>query len=110
STPCPLPPPVFSEAVMRPSRGVPLLAAVLTAAVLTAPAPAGAAVDGHCARQEQVHVPGAAHQRGACLADLTTTGLAGTTYTDMADQAGLTAGATRTPSGVPGMQIDGYFP
>jgi hypothetical protein len=55
-------------------------------------------------------VPGAAFQRSACLADLTTTGLAGTPYTDPADQAGLTAGATRTPSGVPGVQIDGYFP
>ncbi|KOT37656.1 aromatic ring-opening dioxygenase LigA [Streptomyces caelestis] len=95
---------------MRPSRGVPLLVAVLTSAVLTAPTPAGAAEDGHCAHQERVRVPGAAHQRSACLADLTTAGLAGTPYTDMTDQAGLTAAATRSPSGVPGMQIDGYFP
>ncbi|MFC8420042.1 tannase/feruloyl esterase family alpha/beta hydrolase [Streptomyces sp. NPDC057236] len=95
---------------MRPSRGVPLLVAVLAAAALTAPTPAGAAGDGHCARQERVRVPGAAHQRTACLADLTTAGLAGTPYTDMADQAGLTAAATRSPSGVPGVQIDGYFP
>lgn len=28
----------------------------------------------------------------------------------MADQAGLTARGTRNPAGVPGMQIDGYFP
>lgn len=95
---------------MRPSPGVPLLVAVLAAAALTAPTPAGAAGDGHCARQERVRVPGAAHQRTACLADLTTAGLAGTPYTDMADQAGLTAAATRSPSGVPGVQIDGYFP
>ncbi|MFE9774473.1 tannase/feruloyl esterase family alpha/beta hydrolase [Streptomyces sp. NPDC005931] len=96
---------------MRPSRGVPLLAVALTAAALTAPHPAAtAAGDEHCARQERVRVPGAAHQRSACLADLTTTGLAGTPYTDMADQAGLTAAATRSPSGVPGVQIDGYFP
>ncbi|MER7489588.1 tannase/feruloyl esterase family alpha/beta hydrolase [Streptomyces sp. NPDC126497] len=95
---------------MRPSRGVPLLVAVLASAVLTAPSPAGAAGDGHCARQDRVRVPGAAHQRGACLADLTTAGLAGTPYTDLADQAGLTAAATRSPSGVPGVQIDGYFP
>ncbi|GGV59931.1 hypothetical protein GCM10010294_08640 [Streptomyces griseoloalbus] len=95
---------------MRPSRGVPLLAAVLAAAALTAPTPAGAAGDDHCARQDRVRVPGAAHQRSACLDDLTTTGLAGTPYTDMADQAGLTASATRSPSGVPGVQIDGYFP
>ncbi|KOV70508.1 aromatic ring-opening dioxygenase LigA [Streptomyces sp. AS58] len=97
---------------MRPSLGVPALSAALVAAVLAAPTPAlgteGGA--GHCARQERVRVPGAELQRSACLADLTTTGLAGTPYTDMADQAGLTAGATRTPSGVPGVQVDGYFP
>ncbi|MFG3006727.1 tannase/feruloyl esterase family alpha/beta hydrolase [Streptomyces calvus] len=95
---------------MRPSRGVPLLVAVLAAAALSAPTPAGAAGDGHCARQDRVRVPGAAHQRSACLPDLTTTGLAGTPYTDPTDQAGLTAADTRSPSGVPGVQIDGYFP
>ncbi|WP_318217513.1 tannase/feruloyl esterase family alpha/beta hydrolase [Streptomyces sp. SCL15-6] len=96
---------------MRLSRAVPLLAAAMTAAALTGPSPAGAAEGGeHCARQERVRVPGAALQQRACLADLTTTGLAGTPYTDLADQAGLTAAGTRTPSGVPGIQVDGYFP
>ncbi|MGW3729908.1 tannase/feruloyl esterase family alpha/beta hydrolase [Streptomyces sp. NPDC000851] len=101
---------------MRPSRGVPSVAAALAAAIaaaaLSAPTPAAAAAvgDSHCERQERVHVPGAEFQRTACLADLTTTGLAGTPYTDLADQAGLTARATRTPSGVPGVQVDGYFP
>ncbi|MFF4357528.1 tannase/feruloyl esterase family alpha/beta hydrolase [Streptomyces sp. NPDC001604] len=97
---------------MRPSRGVPLAAAALVTAALTWPAPARATAVGedHCVHQERVHVPGAAFQQSACLPDLTTTGLAGTPYTDMADQAGLTARATRTPSGVPGVQIDGYFP
>ncbi|MEU1267777.1 tannase/feruloyl esterase family alpha/beta hydrolase [Streptomyces sp. NPDC005799] len=97
---------------MRPSRAIPLAAATLVAAALTSPAPATAMSvgDGHCAGQERVQVPGAAFQRGACLPDLTTTGLAGTRYTDMADQAGLTAKGTITPSGVPGTQIDGYFP
>ncbi|MDQ0402366.1 tannase/feruloyl esterase family alpha/beta hydrolase [Streptomyces sp. NBC_01723] len=98
---------------MRLSRGVPFLAAVLTAVTLTGPAPAATAAaetGGHCARLERVRVPGAALQRGACLDDLTTTGLAGTRYTDLADQAGLTAADTRTPSGVPGIQFDGYFP
>ncbi|MFC7814182.1 tannase/feruloyl esterase family alpha/beta hydrolase [Streptomyces sp. NPDC057367] len=97
---------------MRRLRGVPFLAAVLTAVSLTGPAPAAAAADGggHCARQERVRVPGAALQRTACLDDLTTTGLAGTRYTDLADQAGLTADGTRTPSKVAGLQIDGYFP
>ncbi|MFA3878657.1 tannase/feruloyl esterase family alpha/beta hydrolase [Streptomyces sp. MMCC 100] len=97
---------------MRLSRGVPFLAAALTAVALTGPSPTAAAADAgtHCARKEHVRVPGAAVQRSACLGDLTTTGLAGTPYTDLADQAGLTAGGTRTPSGVPGIQVDGYFP
>ncbi|MFD7439120.1 tannase/feruloyl esterase family alpha/beta hydrolase [Streptomyces sp. NPDC059861] len=97
---------------MRPSPGVPLVATALLAAALTAPAPALAqgVGDTHCARQDHVRVPGAALQQAVCLDDLTTTGLAGTPYTDLADQAGLTAKATRTPSGVPGVQVDGYFP
>lgn len=94
---------------MRLLRGVPFLAAVLTAVSLTGPAPAAAAADGsgQCSRQERVRVPGAAMQRTACLDDLTTAGLAGTPYTDMADQAGLTAGGTRTPSGVPASRSTG---
>ncbi|MFJ4810606.1 tannase/feruloyl esterase family alpha/beta hydrolase [Streptomyces longwoodensis] len=97
---------------MRPIRGVPLVAALLLAAVVGGPTPAaaGAGADGHCARQGHVRVPGAALQQSACLADLTTTGLAGTPYTDPADQAGLTARDTPVPSGVPGVQVDGYFP
>ncbi|ELS51557.1 tannase/feruloyl esterase family alpha/beta hydrolase [Streptomyces viridochromogenes] len=97
---------------MRPSRGIPFVVASLLAAALSWSAPASAtAGDGdHCAGQRDVRVPGAAFQQSACLPDLTTTGLAGTPFTDMADQAGLTARGTRTPAGVPGIQIDGYFP
>ncbi|MFF0431304.1 tannase/feruloyl esterase family alpha/beta hydrolase [Streptomyces sp. NPDC004327] len=101
---------------MRPSRGVPLLAALLTSlAVLGPAAPAGAreappGAVGHCARLDRIDVPGAERQEPACLADLTTAGLAGTPYTDLADQAGLSARGTISPSGVPGVQIDGYFP
>ncbi|MGW4047403.1 tannase/feruloyl esterase family alpha/beta hydrolase [Streptomyces sp. NPDC004721] len=101
---------------MRLSRGFPLVAAALMAAAVTSSAPATAAsstgtgTGWHCAHQERVRVPGAAFQQTACLPDLTTTGLTGTPYTDPNDQAGLTARATRTPSGVPGTQIDGYFP
>ncbi|MFF5498560.1 tannase/feruloyl esterase family alpha/beta hydrolase [Streptomyces aquilus] len=101
---------------MRVSRGVPVVAPAVVATALTAalalPTPAvGAGVEaGHCAHPERTRVPGAAFQQSACLADLTTTGLTGTAYTDPADQAGLTARGTRTPSGVPGVQIDGYFP
>ncbi|MGW8365745.1 tannase/feruloyl esterase family alpha/beta hydrolase, partial [Streptomyces wedmorensis] len=98
---------------MRLFPGVPLIAALLTGVTALAPAsPAGAAEEAaaHCARQDRLHVPGAEHQETACLRDLTTAGLAGTPYTDMADQAGLAAKGTRNPSGVPGVQIDGYFP
>ncbi|MCW8379854.1 tannase/feruloyl esterase family alpha/beta hydrolase [Streptomyces justiciae] len=101
---------------MRVSRGVPVIATTWVATALTAalalPTPAaGAGVEtSHCAHQGRTRVPGAAFQQSACLADLTTTGLAGTPYTDPTDQAGLTAQGTRTPSGAPGVQIDGYFP
>ncbi|MER7815381.1 tannase/feruloyl esterase family alpha/beta hydrolase [Streptomyces sp. NPDC096153] len=98
----------------RTSRRAPVLAALLLALTSTSFAAAGpaqaGAPSGHCARQDRLDVPGAAHQRSACLGDLTTAGLAGTPYTDMADQAGLAAAGTRHPSGVPGIQIDGYFP
>nr|WP_245600878.1 alpha/beta hydrolase [Streptomyces sulphureus] len=63
-----------------------------------------------CAGAPGVRVPGAAHQRTACLPDLTSAALAGTRYTDTADQAGLTAGGTRGPTDLPGTQLDGYFP
>ncbi|MFH8727669.1 tannase/feruloyl esterase family alpha/beta hydrolase [Streptomyces termitum] len=90
-----------------------LAAALLaTTAVLVpaVPATADAPGAGHCARQDRLRVPGAARQEAACLPDLTTAGLAGTPYTDMDDQAGLSAKGTVNPSGVPGVQIDGYFP
>ncbi|MGW0466641.1 tannase/feruloyl esterase family alpha/beta hydrolase [Streptomyces sp. NPDC003027] len=98
---------------MRPIRGVPLLATLLAGLTVVGPAaPAGAGTGSPapCARQDRLRVPGAAHQETACLPDLTTAGLAGTRYTDMADQAGLSAKGTRNPSDVPGIQIDGYFP
>ncbi|MEU1414386.1 tannase/feruloyl esterase family alpha/beta hydrolase [Streptomyces sp. NPDC005731] len=93
---------------MRLSRSVLLFAAALLASTLGGPA---SAVGGDpCGRQEKVRVPGAAFQQSACLEDMTTAALAGTPYTDMADQAGLTAKDTRNPSGVPGLQIEGFFP
>ncbi|MEU9860698.1 tannase/feruloyl esterase family alpha/beta hydrolase [Streptomyces sp. NPDC047971] len=98
---------------MRLTRGVPLFVALLTAFTVAGPAAPAGARSGPppgCAGQHRIHVPGAGHQETACLGDLTTAGLAGTPYTDMADQAGLAAAGTRNPSGVPGIQIDGYFP
>jgi len=78
----------------------PLLLAVLL------PVPAAARQAG-CA---DVRVPGAEYSITACLADLTTTGTVPSGHTDPADWAGLEAPGTVTPSGVPGVQVDGYFP
>jgi hypothetical protein len=55
-------------------------------------------------------VPGAEHQVSACLDDLTTAGTVASGHTDPADWAGLHPAGARNPSGVPGLQIDGYFP
>lgn len=65
---------------------------------------------GHCAHREQIRVPGAEHQQAACLAELTTAGTVASGHTDPADWAGLTPKDLTVPSGVPGIQIDGYFP
>ncbi|MGW7367317.1 tannase/feruloyl esterase family alpha/beta hydrolase [Streptomyces sp. NPDC054841] len=98
----------------RLSWRTPVLAALLLA--LTTPSLADARpaeaepAPGHCAGRSRLDVPGADLQQSACLDDLTTAALAGTPYTDMADQAGLAAVGTHNPSGVPGIQIDGHFP
>ncbi|GCD95030.1 tannase/feruloyl esterase family alpha/beta hydrolase [Embleya hyalina] len=55
-------------------------------------------------------VPGAEYVIGACLADLTTNGTRNTGHTDTTDWLGLEAPGTVTPSGVAGVQLDGYFP
>jgi hypothetical protein len=65
---------------------------------------------GHCARQSKVDVPGAQLQQVACLADLTTAGTVASGHTNPNDWAGLNAAGTKNPAGVPGIQVDGYFP
>ncbi|ADB30022.1 hypothetical protein Kfla_0917 [Kribbella flavida DSM 17836] len=77
-------------------------AVVLLTAGLAVPAEAG-----RCAR---LKVPGAEYQQVACLADLTTTGTVASGHTNPADYAGLTHTGLPSPAGVPGVQIDGYFP
>ncbi len=93
-----------------------LATAALTVAVLpvtsVAAAPASRTA---CDGRDRITVPGAELQRvSPCLSDLTTTGLlAGgfdRMYTDAADFAGLHAPGTVHPRGVPGVQVDGYFP
>ena len=60
--------------------------------------------------EEAVLVPGAEAQDADCLQDLTTAGTQGTGHTNKDDWNGLNASGTRNPSGVGGLQIDGYFP
>ncbi|AKN73150.1 3-hexulose-6-phosphate isomerase [Streptomyces sp. PBH53] len=76
----------------------------------TRPGSGPGAPDAHCAGRARLHVPGAAHQQTACLAELTTAGTVASGHTDPADYAGLTPKDLPTPTGVPGIQIDGYFP
>jgi hypothetical protein len=81
--------------------------AMTTTALAVGAAPAHAAV---CPRADAVKVPGAEVQKSACLDDLTTAGTVPTGHTDQSDWAGLNASGTRNPTGVPGLQVDGYFP
>jgi hypothetical protein len=71
---------------------------------------ASVAAPGHCARQARIDVPRAQTQKSACLDDLTTAGTWRTGHTSVNDWSGLHASGTRNPSGVPGVQVDGYFP
>ncbi|MEV5174051.1 tannase/feruloyl esterase family alpha/beta hydrolase [Streptomyces flaveolus] len=82
---------------------------LLVTPATAAPVDAGAP-DAHCAEQARLHVPGAARQQADCLDELTTAGTVATGHTDPADYAGLTPKDLSTPRGVPGIQIDGYFP
>ncbi|WIX92734.1 tannase/feruloyl esterase family alpha/beta hydrolase [Amycolatopsis sp. DG1A-15b] len=79
-----------------------VLAGALAAAL---PAPASASA-GRCS----VHVPGAERSVAACLDDLTTTGTVASGHTVEADWAGLTSAGLPAFRGVPGVQVDGYFP
>src|SRR5690348_9796145 len=84
----------------------------LAAVLLLAPVPAAAATvhSGHCAGVARLHVPGAQVQQADCLDELTTAGTVASGHTVAADFAGLTSAALPQLSGVPGIQVDGYFP
>ena len=60
-------------------------------------------------RQVPHLVPRAEVQDGDCLKDLTTAGTEETRHTDKNDWSGLNAEGTNNPTGVPGLQVDGYF-
>ena len=58
----------------------------------------------------RLRVPGAEYQEVACLDELTTAGTVASGHTNPADYAGLTHTGLPQQSGVPGVQVDGYFP
>ena len=108
---------------MRSHRPVTSLLVTLgtAAAVGLQAAPAAAAPGGGgpapgpraCTASDEVQVPGAEHAQTACLPDITTAGLLTAppgTYTDQPDWLSLHAPGTTNPSGVPGLQVDGWFP
>jgi hypothetical protein len=90
--------------VLEPRR--PAVAAVLATVLGLGLFPGPAAAAASCSPA----VPGAERQQAQCLADLTTAGTVASGHTDPADWAGLTSAGAHHPSGVPGVQIDGYFP
>jgi hypothetical protein len=64
----------------------------------------------HCARIDKIRVRAAEVLKTACLDDLTTAGTVATGHTVPADWSGLHAPGTTNPTGIPGIQVDGYFP
>jgi hypothetical protein len=99
------------RSLLGPLLGPLLIASTLVAApAVAASAPAGAAADRHCAHQGRIDVPKAPMQRVDCLDDLTTAAISGSDHTDASDWGTLHAPGTDNPSGVPGIQVDGYFP
>lgn len=101
-------PPAIRSVTATATAAVALLASALLA--LPAPPAAAGAADAHCARLARLRVPGVELQQVDCLAELTTAGTVASGHTDPADWAGLTPKDLSVPSGVPGIQIDGYFP
>ena len=63
-----------------------------------------------CRGIKHLTVPGAEHLEAACLDDLTTAGTVKTGHTDPVDFGPLSVPGTINPTGVPGIQLDGYFP
>lgn len=86
-----------------------VVAGLLSVALL----PAGtteAGSNGPCRNMSKLRVPHAERQEIDCLEDLTTEGTSRSGHTNTSDWSGLHAESTRNPSGIPGIQIDGYFP
>lgn len=90
-----------------------LSATVMVSGLLGVPTaaaePGSSGYRAHCARVDRIAVPDAERQQTACLDDLTTAGTIGTGHTKPDDWAGLHAAGTINRTGVPGIQVDGYF-
>jgi hypothetical protein len=96
--------------MLKPALAILALAgATLTGAAPAVAVPAAPAAQ-HCQRIDRIDVPGAEVQQTACLDDLTTAGTVPSGHSDPNDWAGLHAVGTTNPAGVPGVQVDGYFP
>ncbi|MFB6889576.1 tannase/feruloyl esterase family alpha/beta hydrolase [Kitasatospora sp. NPDC056327] len=115
----PVPTPAPTSVLRRPGRALAALVPVLVAATLlptAGSAAADAAADptgargGAACRAGKLRVPGAERLLTTCLEDLTTAGTVPAGRTNPEDWAGLDAPGAATPSGVPGVQLDGYFP
>jgi hypothetical protein len=98
--------------------GVAAATAIGIATAALAATPAAATADGisrptTCRGMDRLTVPGAERVVAACLGDLTTTGTVQSGHTDPGGAngfGGLSVPGTVNPSGVPGIQLDGYFP
>ena len=88
----------------------PLIPVVVLVLAVFGAGPAAAADDPVCGGPVRLRVPGAEHQISACLADLTTAGTVATGHSIAAEWAGLQPAGARNPTGIPGIQLDGYFP
>ncbi len=109
--------PNMRRSVVSVAASITAVTTVIGAFALLAPAGAAErpsrAEPSACRGMEQLTVPGAERLEAACLADLTTAGTIKTGHTDpsgFTGFGGLSVPGTKTPSGVPGIQLDGYFP
>ncbi|WP_330294583.1 3-hydroxybutyrate oligomer hydrolase family protein [Streptomyces sp. NBC_00503] len=106
-------PPTIRSTTLAVAAATALATALLTGAAPPADADAtntAGAAGPHCAGRARLHAPGAERQQADCLEELTTAGTVASGHTDPADWAGLTPKDLAVPTGVPGIQIDGYFP
>ena len=97
------------RSVERAGLGAVLAAVALIAASVLPLATAAPTSAADCPDVDAIRVPHGRKSSAYCLDDLTTAGLTPDLHTDPRDYAGLHARDTVNPSGVPGIQINGYF-